>query len=195
MDINTFKQTFENVFYQPTYLDWRIKKKSGKDIVGAHYENFRSELYKQFGLELSKKKKKIFGSSYNADLAIEKNGKIILVEEDKGHYVDSCFLKRAVGNFAEVVSNCIDKKVNVPYFVLSCSTKMRNFNNIFDSYIKIYREDIQKEIKEKFLYFPLCENGRIDAKKYFQSNQNCFSLSDKLLTNQINFLNSLRNEN
>ena len=74
-----------------------------------------------------------FGGVYTADhYIVEKESrKILAIEEDKGHYVDKPFAKRAIFNAAEVFHHCYKMGYEVPYFVLSCSTKMNNFQEIF----------------------------------------------------------------
>ena len=156
-------------------------------------EDFREILYRSIdGVEIGNGKK-IFGSSYDCDTVVKKNGKIVILEEDKAHYVDSCFLGRALSNCAEVMDKCIDDGRVPPKFVLSCSTKMNNFQEIFDNRIRLYREDIQKLIKEIFVYLPLCEHGRISKTKYFQNKDNCFNLSDELIDKQNKFLMEIFN--
>ena len=194
MNVKDVKKLFNDKFYQPTYQDWRVDGiKAGKDIVGEKYEDFREILYRSIdGVEIGNGKK-IFGSSYDCDTVVKKNGKIVILEEDKAHYVDSCFLGRALSNCAEVMDKCIDDGRVPPKFVLSCSTKMNNFQEIFDNRIRLYREDIQKLIKENFVYLPLCEHGRISKTKYFQNKDNCFNLSDELIDKKNKFLMEIFN--
>jgi len=187
------KKSFVDNFYNPTYQDWRVDKvKAGKDIVGSRYEDFRETYYKDMGFEIGDGRK-VFGSSYDCDTVVKKNGEVVILEEDKAHYVDSCFLGRALANCAEVMSKCIEDGLNPPKFVLSCSTKMNNFKDIFDNRIRLYREDIQKLVRENFVYLPLCEHGRISKTKYFESEDNCFELNDELIDNQNKFVMGILN--
>ena len=78
MTTQKFKSLFENRFYNQSYKRWRIdKEKAGKDIVGEQYELFREEYYKGLGFEIGDGKK-IFGSSYNCDTVVERNGEIVM---------------------------------------------------------------------------------------------------------------------
>ena len=193
MNIDETKKLFVEKFYNPTYKDWRVNKiKAGKDIVGARYEDFRKTYYKDMGFEIGDGRK-VFGSSYDCDTVVKKNGGVVILEEDKAHYVDSCFLGRALANCAEVMFKCIEDGLNPPKFVLSCSTKMNNFKDIFDNRIRLYRNDIQKLIKENFVYLPLCEHGRVSKEKYFSNKKNCFELSDDLIGQQLKFINGILN--
>lgn len=192
-NVSNLIKNFEEIFYNQVYKSWRIEKnKAAKDIVGECYEKFRRKSYEEFGFSISEKNKKVLGSSYNADMALELNGVIKIIEESKGHYIDSCFLKRAMTNFADIVNQCIKNKIEVPYFILSCPTKMRNFSTVFNDTVGIFREDIQLEIKKKFKYFPLCKNGRIHKSKYFLNEKNCFDLDPTLINEEISFLNSIK---
>ena len=115
-----------------------------------------------------------------------------VLEEDKGHYIDSCFLGRAISNAAEIFSECLDKGIEIPFFVISSPTKMNNYDSICDRRFKLYREDIVTLLKSKFLYFPLSENGRIPKEKYFETAESCFNLSDELILNQNKFIETLK---
>tara|TARA_Y100000004_G_C8841096_1_gene380552 strand:+ start:229 stop:807 length:579 start_codon:yes stop_codon:yes gene_type:complete len=192
MEVNKVKELFNEKFYKPTYQDWRIDEiKAGKDIVGKKYEDFREAYYENMGFEIGNGNK-IFGSSYDCDTVVMKDGEVVILEEDKAHYVDSCFLGRALANCAEVMNQCIELDIKAPYFVLSCSTKMNNFQDIFENRIKLYREDIQELIREKFTYLPLCQHGRVQKSQYFLSEENCFELNDELIENQNNFVKSIK---
>ena len=57
------------------------------------------------------------------NILVMKDGEVVILEEDKAHYVDSCLLGRALANCAEVMNQCIELDIKAPYFVLSCSTK------------------------------------------------------------------------
>ena len=191
MTTQKFKNLFENRFYNQSYKRWRIdKEKAGKDIVGEQYELFREEYYKGLGFEIGDGKK-IFGSSYNCDTVVERNGEIVILEGDKASYVDSCFLGRAIQNAAEVFDICLEKKINIPYFVISSSTKYNLFDEICERRLKLFREDIQEVFKSKFVYLPLSENDRISQKKYFMTKESCFNLSDRLIEEQNKFIMGL----
>ena len=192
MNIKKFKTLFKNEFYNPSYKRWRIQnEKAGKDIIGEQYEYFREKYYESYGFTIGNGKK-IFGSSYNCD-TIVKNSKneIVILEEDKASYVDSCFLGRAIQNAAEVFDICLETKINIPYFVISSSTKYNLFDDICKRRLKLYRDDIQEVFKSKFIYLPLSENDRISQKKYFMTEDSSFNLSDELIQKQNKFVKGL----
>ena len=192
MEIQDFKTLFNSEFYDKSYQRWRVNsEKAGKDIIGEQYESFRRLYYQNNGFTIGNGKK-VFGSSYNCDTVVKKGNKIIILEEDKGHYIDSCFLGRAISNAAEVFSECLDRGIEIPFFVISSPTKMNNYDIICERRFKLYREDIVNLLKSKFLYFPLSENGRISKEKYFASNVSSFNLSDELIETQNRFVDTLK---
>lgn len=191
MRTNRFKELFENEFYNPSYERWRVnKEKAGKDITGEQYELFRERYYKELGFDIGNGNK-IFGTSYNCDTVVKKNGKIVILEEDKASYVDSCFLGRAIQNAAEVFDVCIEKGIDIPYFIISSSTKYNKYDEIYEKKLRLYRNDLQEIFKSKFIYLPLSENDRISQKKYFVTKESCFNLSDKLIENQNKFVKAI----
>jgi hypothetical protein len=192
MEIQDFKNLFNSEFYDKSYQRWRVdSEKAGKDIIGEQYESFRRMYYQSCGFTIGNGKK-VFGSSYNCDTVVKKGDKVLILEEDKGHYIDSCFLGRAISNAAEIFSECLDKGIEIPFFAISSPTKMNNYDSICDRRFKLYREDIVTLLNSKFLYFPLSENGRIPKEKYFETENSCFNLSDELILNQNKFIETLK---
>ena len=188
INIENIAQLFKETYYEPSYKDWRLNKsKAGKDVIGEHYEAFRNALYTNAGYQVARKRI----ATYNPDLLIYKNNQLVLIEEAKGHYVDSCFLKRAIGNYAECILHYMDRNETPPRFCLSCPTSMKNYESIRDKYVRIYEKSIQDCIKENFSYISLCEHGRINKEQYFTKEESCFKLSDKLIEKQIRYINGL----
>jgi hypothetical protein len=187
----TLRSLFDT-FYNNVYYRWRIstEKKAAKDIVGEEYEKMRSDWYVSKGFDLGDKKN-VFGSGVNTDLVVMKDGVIKICEEDKGSYLDGTFLKRALVDAATIFNTCIDKNLEPPYFILSCSTKMKNYSETFDSVIVLFDEKIRKIIKEKFIYIPLCEHGRVGRDKYFKTEKNVFTLCGKQLELQEDIINKI----
>ena len=188
MNIKTMKAEHD-IYYQTTYNRWRVnEEKAGKDIVGEEFEKKRRKFYQSFGFKTSKQKI----GSYNPDIVItNKKGEIIVIEEDKGHYTDSCFLDRLMMNAARVFSEYIEKGTqqdDIPYFVLSCMTRFNGYENKYEINKKLFSMEIQDVMENKLIYFPYCDHDRVSAKKYFKNNISCFELSDNLLKKQIKFV-------
>ena len=72
---------------------------------------------------------------------IKKDGKIIIIEEDKGSYVDGTFLKRTLVDAATIFDTCITNEIECPYFILSCVTTMKNYQQIYDKVTSLFNEE------------------------------------------------------
>ena len=193
MNSEQYTNSFDE-FYAAVYDRWRLySEKAPKDIVGEEYEKLRTNLYQNLNFNVieDKSRKRIAG--YDADLAIEKDGEIIIVEEAKGHYVDSCFLQRALVSCGKVVNHYLEGGKEPPYFVLSCPTRMKNFDAAFNDTVRLFKPDIASSMKEKFIYFPLCQHGRVPKDSYYQSVKNCFALDEGLINKEIAFMEKLKN--
>jgi len=190
MNVSDFKKLFNDEFYNKVYQKWRVnQEKSGKDIVGQQYELFRKLYYKNYGLNIGSGRK-IFGSSYNCDTVVKRGNEIIILEEDKANYVDSCFLGRAIQNATQVFNECIKQNIPIPYFIISSSTRYNKYEEIYKEKIETIREDLVEILNQKFIYLPLCEHDR-RINGYFETSDNCFDLSDNLIEKQNKFIESL----
>lgn len=188
MNIKTMHAHHDD-YYQTTYNRWRVnKEKAGKDIVGEEFENKRRRFYQTFGFKTSCEKI----GSYNPDVVVsDKQGKIVVIEEAKGHYTDSCFFDRFMMNAARVFSDYIEKgtkQEDIPYFVLSCMTKFAGYEEKYKLNKRLFSKEIQNTMDKKLVYLPYCNHDRVPAKKYFKNSTSCFELSDKLLEKQIKFV-------
>ena len=196
MNNQMYRQYFSK-FNDNVYRRWRIEnEKAGKDIVGEEYESFRAAIWTGLGafVETDKKEKRL--GSYDPDLAIRRtvDGEIFLLEEDKGHYVDSCFLKRAMQNFSDVIMECLEQGREPPYFLLSCPTRMNNFQEVFKKSLLPFKEEVQHYFNEKFLYSPLCDHGRVARARYYASDQSCYKLNEGNIAKEISLLKGLLND-
>jgi hypothetical protein len=169
-----------------------------KDIVGRQYEDFRVGRITRYPHldvatpEESKRFKRELGGKYNADQYIVRKDsrELLALEEDKGHYVDKCFAKRAVVNAMETIALCVKKGTNVPYFVLSCPTNY-DMSALLSDLDGVFNEKSFKILQDKLKFFPLCEHGRTNREKYLNDNVMPFSLSDSLVEREDHFLSNL----
>src|SRR6056300_739678 len=93
-DINAKVQVYKNSLKLAGENINQIKQsKSLKDVVGKQYEQHRKRIWEEFGFTVDKNRN---GSAFDVDWSIYFNGKLVALEEDKGHYVDSCFLERCL---------------------------------------------------------------------------------------------------
>lgn len=80
--------------------------KALKDIIGLAYEKHRQRIWEYFGFKVSREK---YDAKFDVDLSITYKEELIAFEECKGHYLDSCFLERALTGFCKTV-NAYKKK-------------------------------------------------------------------------------------
>lgn len=191
--ITKFSSMFDE-FYDNVYRRWRLdNEKAAKDIVGEEYEKFRKRYYMESGFTFGDNHN-VLGSGVNCDLTVMIDNKVVIVEEDKGSYVDSPFLTRAIIDASRIIGTCLQNDLEIPYYILSCPTKMGNFDEIFNSTVELLREDIQSIIKEKFKYLPLCDNGRVNRNIYYRTENNHFELSEERLSEQTTLIDKILNK-
>ena len=191
MNTQQVKKLFDR-YYKVTYKRWRInEEKAGKDIVGEEYENMRKKIYSAHGFRANKGQV----AGFSADIVVKnKNNKIVLIEEDKGHYVDSCFLKRFLVNAAEIIDSYINEGVSVddiPLIVLSSPTTLNNYEKHYTNTKKLCRKQLRDIMDTKIKYWSYCDHDRVNKNKYFIDNNNCFDLSDTLISEQLTTIKSL----
>lgn len=179
-------------YYEDTWRECEEGEKAKKDIVGSHYEEFKARWIKSYPhldvatpAEVSKIKKD-FGGTFNADIYIvdKKTRKLLALEEDKGHYVDKCFLKRALMNAVDTIIISAKKNKIPPKFILSSPTSYAKVSEILESLSEPLKQKHYKSLKNSFIYAPLCQHGRVQRSKYLKSPKNPFKLDEELCYNQ-----------
>ena len=194
---NSFNDHYSNCFYKS-----KNTSKAKKDIVGESYENLRKGWIRNCGLDIATKEEKenfknLFGGAYDADqYIVDANTRILLaLEEDKGHYVDKCFFKRALINAVEMIAYCLKKEIDIPYFILSCPTRYKDYESqmtwLLDE-LALFDDKVVEICKSKFKFFYHCSHGRTDRKKYLTSNQNPFIIEDNLVQKEKDFFSLIK---
>jgi len=139
-------------------------------------------------------------SAFNADGYIYgKNDKLLVIEEAKGHYVDSCFLERALGSFAKQIRAFLKNgwtEKEIPYFVLSSTTTYRGYEKKFEEYLDIFLDanPIKQLIRRKVRYFTVTPSDRIKPAGWFQNTNRPVSrtaATKSLVQNELNFMKGL----
>ena len=125
-----------------------------KDVVGTAFENHRQRIWTYFGFTVSKDK---YGALFNVDWSIIYQGKLIAFEEDKGHYLDSCFLERAINGFSKTVNSYLKKNQTVPLLIIHSFTKYNLFQKKLDEDLETRKIEIKEIIEKKLEY--LKKNG------------------------------------
>lgn len=186
-------------YYQNLYVECMSSSKAKKDIVGDCYEAWKRRWIRSYPnldvatpAEVNLIEKKYKGA-FRADVYIvnTKTRELLALEEDKGHYVDKCFLKRAISNAVETIAISKAEGYSTPNFILSCPTKYEKVENIVEFSKNYLQPDIYELLKDKFKYFPLCGHGRVSRNSYLKSLENPFVLCKKLCYNQHRFYMTL----
>jgi len=192
MNTTEVKKMFVKEFYKPTYKSWRVlEERAGKDIVGAEYEKYREKFYTKLGFTVTSGKK-VFGTNYDCDTAVELNGKTVILEEDKAHYLDSCFLERALAGFAKTVNSYLKNNQEVPCIILHSFTSYSKYEVKLNEFCEILRDDIAHLMREKIVYITLCERDRLPTKKWFQNCDYAYidNVHDDFINRDISFIKS-----
>lgn len=188
-DIQFYK---ESLRLAETEIEKRHKTgKALKDIIGLAYERHRERIWKYFGFEVSKEKN---DALFDIDWCITYKNKLIAFEEDKGHYVDSCFLERALSGFSKTINSYIKKKKDVPLLILHSFTKYNKYIDKLQEDMDTRRSEISNELQIKLIYTTLVECDRLPKKKWF-SKDYYKSYSDnvnhELIIKDIKFIKSI----
>ena len=167
------------------------KGKALKDVVGKAYEQHRKRVWEYFEFDVSKDK---HHAMFNVDWSIRYKGVLIAFEEDKGHYMDSCFMERALTGFSKTVNAYIKKKEPIPVLILHSFTKYKNFDEKLEEDMDTRKTEIRNEIQKKLVYTTLVECDRLSKKKWFSKElYNCYSVNanEELILKDIEFIQSL----
>jgi len=183
------------------------KKKALKDVVGNQYEKHRYRIYRKMHLDPRSEIHDKSLKAFNADLwAYDEEDNLVIVEEAKGHYVDSCFLERFLGSAAKQIKVFLDAgwtEKEIPYFVLSSPTTYSLFNQKFEEYLSLYLDEnpIKRLLREKVRYFCITADGRLDRKSkqgvsgWLQSTNRPIPrtpLTESLVQQELNFLSEVQ---
>lgn len=164
--------------------------KALKDVVGIEFEQHRKRIWEYFGFVVKKNKNYPFSPDW---CIYDKNGILLIVEEDKGHYLDSCFMERGLCGIAKTVLYFKKNNLEIPIFLIHSFTKYKLFDIKFNEDIESRREDIADIMKHNVKYTYLTDTDRISSKKWFKYCNGCYSnnINISLVINDIKFILSL----
>ena len=203
--IESLEKLVEELFYKKSLktaqnnIIERIEttNKAPKDIVGEEYEAHRKRIWEYFGFIVIKEK---YEASFNVDLSILYNSRLIAFEESKGHYLDSCFHERAISGFCKTINAYLKKKQEVPLLIINSFVRYNKFDEKLNEDMETRSDIIKEKIKEKLKYTYLLEliNGsRISKKDWMASKESTQTDSysryacDQLILDDIAFIKSL----
>tara|TARA_B100000795_G_scaffold44000_1_gene28853 strand:+ start:4527 stop:5099 length:573 start_codon:yes stop_codon:yes gene_type:complete len=167
------------------------KTKALKDVIGKEFEEHRKRVWTHFGFTVSKERELAL---WDVDWNIKnREGKTIAFEEDKAHYLDSCFLERALTGFAKTVNSYLKNNKEVPCIILHSFTSYSKYEAKLNEFCEILQKDISKIMREKMVYITLCERDRLPTKKWFQNCDYAYidNINDELIHKDIAFIKSL----
>tara|TARA_R110002020_G_scaffold341473_1_gene556008 strand:+ start:233 stop:823 length:591 start_codon:yes stop_codon:yes gene_type:complete len=185
-----------DMFCDDTITTVEETTKALKDVIGAEYEAHRKRIYEKLGFRVEDEIHDERLAAFNADWYLyDKGGNLAIIEECKGHYVDSCFAERAVFGFAKTAQRFLDLGLECPYFILSSTTKYRLFDEKFEESLGVLRPDIADALRGKVKYFSVVQNDRFGPKKWLpRTSRPLQRTADTAgwLQPEINFLTEVR---
>jgi len=165
--------------------------KALKDIIGLAFEKHRKRVWNYFGFDVSKERHE---AMFDVDWSITYKGDLIAFEEDKGHYVDSCFMERALTGFCKTVNTYQKNNKPIPVLILHSFTRYKKFSEKLKEDLDTRKVEIRDEIQKKLVYTTLVECDRLSKKRWFSKDlYDCYSLNanDDLMIKDIEFIQSL----
>jgi hypothetical protein len=172
--------------------------KALKDIVGKEYENHRRVVWEGMGFD---HRRRLAKSAFNADGYIYNNkGKLLVIEEAKGHYVDSCFLERALTGFTKQIKAFLDDgwtEKEIPYFVLSSTATFKGYEKKFEKYVDIFLDanPLKQLLCKKVRYFAVTPSDRIPTAGWLQNTNRPVArtrATRALVQSEVRFMKGLR---
>ena len=164
-----------------------------KDVVGSEYEKHTARIYTFYGnsLELEQQNNQY---GFTIDILVKRNGKILCLEETKGHYLDSCFMERALVGFSKAVHNLKTKGLPIPKMVIHSFTTYNKYTEKLHEFKKIVHPNIISSLDNNLIYITLCSSNRLHKKKWFTKNCDhpyLTNIDDNKILNHIRFISSL----
>lgn len=187
VDFNFYKESL--IKAEVEIRDQHQRGKALKDVVGLSFENHRKRIWNYFGFDVSKDKHQ---AKFDIDWAITYNGILIAFEEDKGHYVDSCFMERALSGFCKTINAYQNENKPTPLLILHSFTRYSKFTDKLEEDMDTRKDKIKDELMKKLVYTTLANCDRL--KKWFSKDSyDCYSVNvnDELIKKDIQFIRSL----
>ena len=173
-------------------INQKKQNKALKDVVGNEYEHHRKRVWESLGFTVDKERN---GASFDVDWSIYYNNTLVAIEEDKGHYVDSCFFGRCIHSF---IGSTHDIKGDTPALILSSFTKYNLYETKKNKSLELYKDNLVEIFNRKFHYNYLNDFDRIKRDNWFKSDNHDLHnpyaqyLNDELIHNDIEFMLSLQ---
>ena len=179
-----------------TDLEIAGKREAGKalkDVVGKAFETHRKRVWEHFGFTVSKDRN---DAMFDVDWAIKYNGRLIALEEDKGHYADSCMHLRTFSEFAKTINNYTKQNKDIPVLILCSFTKYSKHKEKFEEIKETWKKEISMHTN-KMRYTTITSRDSLSTKDWVGSKDSTRSDSyshfaeDVLIQKDIEFIHSL----
>lgn len=194
VSVEFYKQSLKNA---GETINQKKQTKALKDVIGYSYEQHRKRIWEHLGFTVDKNNN---GAAFDVDWSIYYNGKLVALEEDKGHYVDSCFLERCVGSFMKTIHRFNKENKECPQLILSSFTKYNIYNEKINEDIETRRDDLCTIFDKKMNYCYLNQNDRFPKNQWFKSDHDNTDnpyenfQNDDLILKDIQYMISLRTQ-
>ena len=175
-------------------INTRRQIKRLKDVVGAAFETHRKRIWEHYGFTVDKNRR---DASWNVDWSITNaNGQVVAFEEDKGHYVDSCFLERLLVGAARTVNTYQNNGNDVPHIILHSFTTYARYQERMNEFCNILKPEIVTELRNKLKYTALRHGDRMSKNLWFcqqgdEREPYINHADEELIQSDIEFIQSL----
>lgn len=154
------------------YCEYQInttKSKALKDVVGNFYEKHIRRVYLYYSkLKITKNYKDL---CFTPDCCmIDTNMNIKLVTEIKGHYLDSCFLDRALVGIVKTINILNKENKEIPYFEIHSFTTYKLFYKKLVEFKDIINDKLSSILDDKLIYTSICQKDRLKKQVWFNNN-------------------------
>ena len=119
-----------------------------------------------------------------------------LVTEIKGHYLDSCFLERALVGIVKTINILIKNNKEIPTFEIHSFTTYKLFNKKILDFKEIINDKFSCILDDKLMYTTICSQDRLKKQLWFNKGiyKKCYTTNLNYINikNHINFIRSIK---
>lgn len=159
-----------------------IKNKALKDIVGHFYEEHIKRCYVYYTNLKVTTKNEDFGFTPDCCMIDDKMNNV-LVTEIKGHYLDSCFLERALVGIVKSINILTKKNKKIPIFEIHSFTTYKLFYEKLNDFREIINNNLVSILYDKLIYTTICSRVRLKKEMWFNkdSYKKCYTTNLNLV--------------
>lgn len=182
------------------YCEYQINtttNKALKDVVGDFYEKHIKRVYIYYTkLTITSNYDKCY-FGFNPDCCmIDNTMNIKLVTEIKGHYLDSCFMERALVGIVKTIDKFNKENKEIPKFEIHSFTTYKLFNEKIEEFKPIINDKLWSILNDKLIYTTICSQDRLRNQLWFKEGvyRKCYTtnLNYIKIKEHIKFINSIK---